>query len=74
MSKYTIHSSGRMRGDKVEYSDGIGCCIWYPFPKTDDDDDEGSGICFDFAFEDIDDMIKLLQEIRDAEPDVYVEE
>ena len=51
---------GNICGDKVEFEDGIGCCIWYPF-----DDDEDSGCCWDFAFEDIDDLIELLKQLKD---------
>lgn len=47
---------GVFRGEKVLYPDGIGCCIWIPFS-----DDEDAGQCFDFAHEDIDDLVVMLE-------------
>ena len=66
----TIHRQGKLRADKVSYKDGVGCCVWYPFP---DGDDEDTGICFDFSYEDIDDIILLLQHLKLVAPDVYEE-
>ena len=66
----TVHSKGRLHGDKIKYKDGIGCCVWYLMPGG-TDPDEDSGVCFDFSFEDIDDFISLLQELKEAKPDVY---
>jgi len=63
-----IHRQGEFRGDKVLYPDGLGCCIWVPI-----DEDEDIGICFDFSYADIDDLILLLLELREAEADVYEE-
>lgn len=54
---------GKLRGDKVKYPDGIGCCIWQPFP----DGDEDTGLCWDFAAEDLDDAIYLLIALREAD-------
>ena len=62
---------GPLRAVKIEYADGIGCCIWYPFP--DDKDDEGIEICFDFSFDDIDDMIGLLQQLKEAPAEKHEE-
>lgn len=64
-----VHAQGALRADKIEYPDGIGCCIWYPLPGTED-----AGICFDFHADDIPDMIKLLQTLQDAEPDEFEED
>ena len=61
-----VHVQGNLRTDKIQYPDGVGCCIWYPLPGTED-----AGICFDFHADDIPDMIKLLQTLQDAEPDVF---
>lgn len=52
---------GALRGDKTQYPDGIGYCIWYPFEQ---DADEDIGICFDLSGEDIDDAIALLQQLK----------
>jgi len=57
---------GRICGDKVKYPDSISCCIWYPSL-----DDEDSGCCWDFAFEDINDLIQLLQQLKEIEPEIY---
>jgi hypothetical protein len=59
-----IINSGALRGDKVTYPDGVGCSIWYPFPDMDD-----TGICFDFPESDIDDIIKLLQALKNSDPE-----
>ena len=64
-----VHAQGNLRADRIRYPDGVGCCIWYPLPGTED-----AGICFDFHADDIPDMIKLLQTLQDAEPDVFVED
>jgi hypothetical protein len=61
-----VHTKGDLRADKIQYPDGVGCCIWYPLAGTED-----AGICFDFHADDIPDMIKLLQTLQDAEPDVF---
>lgn len=54
---------GKYLAEKVKYKDGIGCCIWIPLKGMRD-----SGICFDFAETDIDDLIKLLKKLKDAKP------
>lgn len=53
---------GNFRGEKVSYPDGIGCCIWIPI-----DEEEDTGICFDFSADAIDDMIYLLIALREAD-------
>jgi hypothetical protein len=57
-----VIKQGKFRGDKVKYPDGEGCCLWVPI-----DEDEDTGICFDFVPEDIDDMIYLLIALREAD-------
>jgi len=64
--------SGHLRGDVIQYPDGIGCCIWYPFPV--EEADEEIGICFDFPMDDLDDLITLLQEMKTTEPELYEDE
>lgn len=59
-------ASGRIRGEKVRYPDGVGCCIWIPFP-----DDEDVGLCFDFSASDLDDMILVLMQLKTIEPKPY---
>ena len=55
---------GDLRAEKIEYPDGIGCCIWQICPDI--TDDEGFGVCWDFEFELLDDIIALLIELKDA--------
>ena len=69
---YKIYRRGKLRADKVAYGDGVGCCVWYPL--SDEPDDQDHGICFDFAYADIDDFIALLQELKEATPDIYKDE
>lgn len=66
---YTIHKQGNLRGEKIEYKDGIGCCVWYPFK---DGEDEDMGICFDFSFSDIEDFIALLNTLKEADTDKFI--
>ncbi|HBD93201.1 MAG TPA: hypothetical protein DC057_03420 [Spirochaetia bacterium] len=61
--------SGKYRGEKVLYPDGIGCCIWLPL-----DEYEDTGLAFDFSYDDIDDIINMLQLIRGVEPEIYKED
>ena len=57
----------------MKYPDGIGCCIWYPMSDT-GNDEEGAGLCFDFAADDLDDMIAILNvmKIRNQTGDVDI--
>ena len=59
---------GKFRAEKVKYRDGVGCCIWVVIK------DEDSGLCFDFAEEDIDTMIALLENLKKIEPEIYNED
>lgn len=65
------HRFGKLRGDKIQYPDGVGCCVWYPLEET--EEFEISGMCFDFSFDDIDDFIALLNHLKEAEPDMFEE-
>ena len=67
--RYKVYKSGTIRANKVKYSDGIGCCIWQPF--TNKKEDEGVGLCWDFSFSDIDDILKVLTQVKKAQPDIY---
>ena len=60
---------GSLRAEKVEYPDGVGCCVWKILG-----DEEDCGMCFDFAEEDLDDMIKILQDLKQAEAELYIDE
>lgn len=57
-----IIAEGKLRGELYECKDGSwACCIWYPMS----DEDEDIGLCFDFALDDIDDLIKLLTRLKE---------
>lgn len=68
-----IYREGSLRADKVQYKDGIGCCIWYPIEEKEKSEMEDCGICFDFAYEDIDDLIKLLKKLKKVKAEKYKE-
>jgi hypothetical protein len=51
--------SGYWRGEKIEYHNGIGCCLWM----------EPSGLCVDFWYEDIDDIMTVLKTMKTAKPE-----
>ena len=53
---------GVFRAEKVEYPDGVGCCLWRIFP----DGDEDTGICWDFAFDELNDVTALLDKLKVA--------
>ena len=58
---------GNVCGEKIEYKDGVGYCVWHPL-----DEDPSSGVCWDFV--DIDGLIDLLQQLKVAEAQPYEEE
>lgn len=60
-----------LRAEKVAYPDGIGCCIWRLFSGT---EEEGVGICWDFSYDELDDIIALLEELKTVEPEEYKED
>ena len=64
-----IEKSGEWRVEKIEYPDGVGGCIWKK-----EFDEEDFGICIDFAEEDIDDMIKVLQKFKEMKATTFKEE
>lgn len=72
---YKTYKSGNLRGDKIKYKDGVGCCIWTPFKskeESDDPDKEEPGLCFDFSGSDLEDLRALTGVLILAEPDEYV--
>jgi hypothetical protein len=71
MSNYKIHRAGKLRGEKITYSDGTGCCIWIPFKEKEGSDEE-PGICFDFSASDLSDLKNLVDILITAEPDIYI--
>jgi len=64
--------SGKIRGEKIRYKDGVGCAIWQLLKDSDDDEDEGVGLCFDFPDEQTDDILKVIEQMKKAEPTDYV--
>ncbi len=68
MSKRLYIRHGGLCGEKVKFKDGISYCIWHPF-----EGDEDTGVCWDFAEEEFDDLIQLLMKLNVAEPVVYIE-
>ena len=58
---------GKYRAEAVRFGDGVGCCVWIPF-----ENDNDSGLCFDFPHEDIDNLIEILDKLKVVEPKVYV--
>lgn len=52
-------SRGNLRGNAIKYPDGVGCCVWYLMP-----DSEDTGLCFDLPASDIDNLIELLTDIK----------
>ena len=71
--KYNIIKQGKLRGDKIKYKDRINCTLWKPFKHSGitDEEDEESGLSWDFSFEDIDDLLELIKKLKESEPDIY---
>jgi len=67
-----IHKSGNIRGERVRYKVDCGC-LRIPFP-SDDDPDDNVGMCFDFPDDDMEDLLAVLYQMKDSEPDEYVED
>lgn len=62
-------SVGKFRAEKVEYPDGIGCSIWQPFGE-----DTENGLCWDFSYDDLVDVIAILSDLWHVPAEKYVEE
>jgi len=60
---------GNFRLSKVQYPDGIGCCVWTPL----DEEDDSCGVCYDFDFDEIDDLIQIIREAKTLTADIYEE-
>ena len=60
---------GRYAVEKVEYKDGIGCCIWYIINRT----KPNTGLCWDFAYEDLDTILELLKKLKKIKSRIYKE-
>lgn len=58
---------GKLRAEKIEYPDGVSCCVWRPFAGGDED----TGLCWDFPADELDDLIALLEQLRDAPAEEY---
>ena len=69
--EYHIYAQGKLRGSKVIYDQSECCTVWHPMKDTDKIEDEESGICFDFSAEQTEDLISLLQEMKENEADIY---
>lgn len=69
-----IVKSGKYRGEKVKYPDGVNVCIWVMWkdPVGVTDDEEGAGLCFDFPESAMPDIKNVLQGLEDTEPKLYV--
>lgn len=68
----TVIKHGNLRGEKYAGIDGdVWGCVWYPI--DDDNDDEEEGMCFDFDFTDVDDLIQLLEEMKKTKVEVWEE-
>lgn len=59
---------GLLRAEKVEYPSRVSCCIWRVWEGASED----IGECWDFSFDELDDIIELLTELRDAPAEIEV--
>ena len=58
-----IYKAGPLRGEKIQFLDGISYSIWYPFG-----DDEECIEAFDFPEEDLDALRELIDILVEAPP------
>ena len=75
LNNFKVYKAGKLRGEKVTYKDGTGCCIWTPFPKDNEKDDEEAeeaGICFDFSASSLSDLKELAETLKNAEADIFI--
>jgi hypothetical protein len=61
---FIYYASGSLRIEKTQYPDGVGGSIWIVF--NDDDVEDTTGICWDFSYDQIDDVIGLLQKLKET--------
>jgi hypothetical protein len=59
-----VYKKGRFCADKVEYNEGIRCCIWMSLGKDVDTD-----AAFNFDYADIDDLLVMLNHLKTVEPE-----
>jgi len=63
-----VVKSGQYRGEKIRYSDGVGCCVWKLLNK---DDEDSSGDYFDFPYEERQDVVRVVLSLDDDEEKIY---
>ena len=61
-----------LKGEKITYRDGVGYTIWEGIKGAKPEDD--IGCCFDFAEEQMEDLLALLQDLKQREAEPYTEE
>ena len=67
---FSQHATGKNKArvglDARKFKDGVGLCIFYPFWDEEIQDYADSGLCWDFAYEDLDAIYKLIREAKKA--------
>lgn len=71
VSNNHVFRVGKIRGELVRYKSGVSGCVWIPFPTQHDEHDvdgvdDGSGICFDFSHEDLNDIAQVMIDMKNA--------
>ena len=61
-----IFKSGKLRGEVVYYPGGKFCTVWYPFTLSETGKliDEDCGVCFDFDFADLPELVAMLAKME----------
>jgi len=67
--EYKIHKSGKIRGYKTKYKDGISYTLSINYSEEED-----FGICLDIPEEDWEDIINMITILSKAKADIYVED
>lgn len=55
-----------MRGSITKYKGRLDVCIWHIMTSKDGEDQEDAGLCWDFGWDQIEDVKKILDEVYDA--------
>lgn len=66
-----VYKSGKIRGEKIKYPDGVGYTIWQVLGE-DNDEDDSVGLCFDFPDDQMKDILCVTHQMEEADADVYV--
>jgi hypothetical protein len=57
----------KFAAEKIKYKDGVGCHIWQVINEI----HPNIGLCWDFSYKDIDEIIELLHDLKKIKAKLY---